>query len=145
MDYRLIVDGLVRYRDKIYVPNDSEIKKIILREFHANPYSGHPRYQNMLIVVTKFYYWPNLKKEVAKFVAICLDFQQVKAECKHIGGLLQPILIPKWKWEVIFMDFIIGLPRTYRQHDYIMIVVERLTKVDHFIPVKSMNSASEVT
>ena len=86
--------------------NNSELKKVILREFHAKPYSGHPGYQKTLIVVKKFYYWPNMKKDVAEFVAMCFNFQRVKAECKNPGGLLQPIMIPKWKWEVISMDFI---------------------------------------
>ena len=54
------------------------------------------------------------------------------------------ILIPEWKWEVISMDFITILLRTYRQHDYIMVVVKNVTKVSHFIPVKSTNLASEV-
>ena len=81
---------------------------------------------------------------MAEFVARCLDCQQVKEECKHPGGLLQLISIPKWKWEVISMDFITGLLRTSRQHDSIMVVVDRLTKVAHFIPVKSTHSTNEV-
>ena len=73
-----------------------------------------------------------------------LDYQQVKRECKHPGGLLQLILILEWKWEVISKDFITGLLRTSRQHYSIMVVVERLTKVAHLIPVKSTYSASDV-
>lgn len=106
MDYHLTVDGLVRFRDRIYVSNNSELKKLTLREFHDNPYSSHPGYQKTLTVVKKFYYWPNLKKEVTDFVVRCLDCQQVKVECKHPGGLIHPILILEWKWEVISMDFI---------------------------------------
>jgi len=68
----------------------------------------------------------------------------VKAECKHPGGLVQLIAIPEWKWEVIFMDFIIGLSKTVRQHDSIMVVVDKLTKVAHLNPVKSTFSASDV-
>ena len=83
-----MTDGLVRFKDRIYVLNCSKLKNIILREFHANPYSGHPRYQKRLMTMNKFYYWPNLKKEVAEFFAICLDCQQVKMQCKHPGGLL---------------------------------------------------------
>jgi len=96
MDYHLRTYGLVRFRDRIYVSDDSELKKLILREFNVNPYSGNSWYQNMLMTVKKFYYWMNLKKEVAKFVARCLDCHKVKAECKHPGGLLQPILILEW-------------------------------------------------
>jgi len=110
----------------------------------VKPYLGDPGYQNTLTIVNKFYYWSNLKKYVAKFVMRCLDYQQVKAECKNLGGLLQPILIPEWKWEVISMDFIKGLLRTSRQHDSIMVVVDMLTKVAYFIPVKSTYSTSDV-
>ena len=141
---RLTQNGLVRFRDSIYVSNCSELKKLILREFYAEPYSGHPGYQKMLMMVKNFYYWSNMKKEVAKFMARCLDCQQVKADYKHPGGLLHPIVILKWKWEVISMDFITGLPRTVRQHDSIMVLVDRLSKVAHFIPVKTIYSASEV-
>jgi len=68
----------------------------------------------------------------------------VKAECKHPTGLLQPIMIPECKWKVIYMDFITGFPRTLRHHVSIMVVVEKLGKVAHFIAVKSTNLASEV-
>lgn len=59
----------------IYVSDNSELEKLILREFHLKPYLGHPGYQNTLTNVSKFYHWPNMKKEVIKFVARCLDCQ----------------------------------------------------------------------
>lgn len=68
----------------------------------------------------------------------------MKVEFKYPGGLLQRIAIPEWKWEVISMDFIIGFPRTVRQHDSIMVVVDRLTKFANFIPVKFTFSSSDV-
>ena len=64
----------------MYVPDISELEKVILREFHVKPYSGHPGYQKTLTAVNKFYYWSNLKKDAAKFVARCFDSQRVKAE-----------------------------------------------------------------
>ena len=60
-----------------------------------------------------------MKKDVVKYVAKCLTCQQVKAEHQKPGGLLQPLEIPKWKWEQIAMDFISGLPRTVKGHDSI--------------------------
>ena len=63
--------------------------------------------------------------------------QQVKVERQHLAGLLQPFPIREWKWKFISMDFITGLPMTMRQHDSIMVVVDKLTKESHFIPVKS--------
>ena len=68
----------------------------------------------------------------------------MEAECKHPDGLLQLIVIPEWKWEVISMDFIIGLLKIVRQHDSIMVIVDMLTKAAHFIPMKSTFSASDV-
>jgi len=77
-------------------------------------------------------------------VTRCFDCQPVKAECKHPVGLLQVIAIREWNSEVISMDFITGLPKTVKQHDSIMVIVDRLTKVAHFVPVKSMFSSSDV-
>lgn len=79
-DYRLTVDGLVMFRDRIYVPNFNELKNLILRELHLKSYSSHQGYQNTLTTVNKFYYWLNLKKEVVEFMARCSDCQQVKVE-----------------------------------------------------------------
>jgi len=68
----------------------------------------------------------------------------VKEECKHPDGTLQPIAVLEWKWEVISMDFIIEFSKTVKQHDSIMVIVDSLTKVAHFIPVKSTLSTSDV-
>jgi hypothetical protein len=66
----------------------------------------------------------------------------VKAEHWHPMGLLQPLTIPEKKWEVITMDFIIGLPRMNKQHDSIMVVVDKLTKASHFMSAKTMHTTS---
>ena len=63
--------------------------------------------------------------------------QQVNFEHQHPASLLQPLPIPEWKWEVISMNFITGLPMTWRQHDSIMVFMDKLTKESHFIPAKS--------
>jgi hypothetical protein len=75
-----------------------------------------------------------MKKEVVDYIAKCLECQKVKVEHRHPVGLLQPLPIPEWKWEVVTMDFITKLPRTSKQHDSIMVVVDKLTKASHFIP-----------
>lgn len=70
MDYCLRADGLIKFRDMIYVPYGSEIKKLILRDFHAKPYSSHPGYQKTFTTMKPFYYWLNFKKYVEEFVDI---------------------------------------------------------------------------
>ncbi|KAL0462737.1 UNVERIFIED_CONTAM: Transposon Tf2-11 polyprotein [Sesamum latifolium] len=77
----------------------------------------------------------NNEKDVAEFVAKCLTCQQVKAEHQAPAGKLHPLSIPEWKWEKITMDFVIGLPRTFRKHDAVWVIVDRLTKSAHFLPI----------
>ena len=76
-----------------------------------------------------------MKRDVAAHVALCDTCHRVKAEHQRPAGLLQPLKVPEWKWEEISMDFIVGLPRTRSGYDSIWVIVDRLTKVAHFIPV----------
>jgi hypothetical protein len=68
----------------------------------------------------------------------------VKAEHRHPTGLLQPLPILEKKWEVITMDFITGLPRKNKKHDLIMVVVDKLTKAAHFVPVKTTHTMANI-
>ena len=106
-------------------------------EIHQAPYSGHPGYQKIIATTRKQQFWPGMKKDIAEYISKCMKCQQVKVEHQHPRGLLHPFLVPEWKWEVISMDFITGLPMTWRQHDSIMVVVDKLIKEAHFILVKS--------
>jgi hypothetical protein len=117
----------------MYIPNSSNLRRIIMDEIHKMPYSGHPSYQKMIATTRKQYFWPGMKKYV-EYIARCMKCQQVKVEHQHPISLLQPFPIPEWKWEVVTMDFITRLPTTSRQHDSIMVVVDKLSKETHFIP-----------
>jgi hypothetical protein len=83
------------------------------------------------------YWWYGLKRNVAAHVAMCDVCQRVKAERQRPAGLLHTLKIPEWKWEEIGMDFITGLPRTSKGYDSIWVIVDRLTKVAHFIHIKT--------
>jgi hypothetical protein len=143
-DYKLEGDEIIRYKGRIYVPNYRELKNLILVEMHNVPYAGHPGYHKSIAAVKSQYYCPVMKKEVYEFITKCLACQKVKEEHKHLAGLLQPLPIPEWKWEVVIMDFITKLPRTNRKNDFIMVVVDKLTKAAHFIPVKLTHKASNI-
>jgi hypothetical protein len=82
---------------------------------------------------------------VAEYDALCDTCQRVKAEHQRPAGLLQPLQVPEWKWEEIAMDIIVGLPRTQSGYDSIWVIVDRLTKVAHFIPVKTTYSGLQLT
>jgi hypothetical protein len=79
-----------------------------------------------------------------EYVSLCDTCQRVKAEHQRLAGLLQPLKIPEWKCEEIGMDFIVRLPRTQAGYDSIWVIVDRLTKVAHFIPVKTTYSGAKL-
>jgi hypothetical protein len=81
---------------------------------------------------------------VANYIARCLECQKVKTKHRNPTSLLQPFPIPEWKWEVVLVDFITKLPRTMKQHDSIMVVVDKLTKATHFILVKTKHKAKSI-
>jgi hypothetical protein len=122
--YEVQEDGILMYRGKIYVSNSSELKNTVLREIHNVSYVGNPGYHKTIAVVRSQYIWPGMKKEVANYIARCLECQKVKTKHRHPIGLLHPFPIPEWKWEVVTVDFITKLPKVVKQHDYIMVVVD---------------------
>jgi hypothetical protein len=129
--------GLLNYRSRFYIPDCDDLKRFILDEIHKRPYSSHPGYQKMITATRRQFYWPGMKKDIAEYLAKCIECQQVKAEHRHPVGLLQPLPIPEWKWETISMDFITRLPTSTKQNDTIMVVVDKLRNSSHFIPIKS--------
>ena len=78
-----------------------------------------------------------MKKEIAAYVARCDTCSRVKADHLKPNGLLQPLSVLGWKWEEVSMDFIVGLPTTQKGFDSIWVIIDRLTKSSHFIPVKT--------
>jgi transposase InsO family protein len=86
-----------------------------------------------------------MKRNVAKYVALCDTCQRVKSEHQRPAGLLQPLKIPEWKWEEISMDFIVALAHTQSGYDSIWVIVDCLTKVAHFILVKTTYTSAKFT
>ena len=98
----------------------------------------------MYMHVKERFWWNNLKRDIAEHIAKCDVCSRVKAEHQKPAGLLQPLPVPDWKWEQIGMDFITGLPRTRSVYDSIWVIVERLTKVAHFVPVKTTYTSAKL-
>jgi hypothetical protein len=109
---------------------------LILRKAHDLAYSIHPGSMKMYKDLKTRYWWYGIKRDIAKYVSLCDTCQRMKVEHQRPVGLLQPLKILEWKWEEIGMGFIVGLPRTHARYDSIWVIVDRLTKVAHFIPVK---------
>nr|CAH68019.1 H0807C06-H0308C08.6 [Oryza sativa] len=136
--------GTVWLGERICVPENKELKNTIMKEAHETLYSIHPGSTKMYQDLKQQFWWASMRREIAEYVALCDVCQRVKAEHQKPAGLLQPLKIPEWKWEEIGMDFITGLPRTSAGHDSIWVVVDRLTKVAHFIPVKTTYTGNKL-
>jgi hypothetical protein len=78
-----------------------------------------------------------MKREVARYVSECDACEKVNADYIKPRGLLQPLIIPEWKWDDISMDFTVGLPMTARKFHSIWVIVDRISKSAHFIPINT--------
>jgi len=113
-DFTLGNDDILRFQGRICVPNDVEVKKLILDEEHKSRLSLHPGMTKMYQVLKETFWWQGMKRDVAQFISTCLTCQKAKVEHQRPGGDLQPLEIPVWKWDSISMDFVTHLPWTFR-------------------------------
>ena len=115
--------GILRFGTRLCVPNKPSLKQQIFEEAHCSAYSIHPggtkMYQDKQI-----FWWNNMKREIAYYIACCNVCNLVKAEHQKPAGMLQPLEVPYWKWEEISMDFIVGLPKSSRGNDSIWVIVD---------------------
>jgi len=142
--YEVDSQGWLRRDGRICVPNVDELRKEVLDECHRKKYTIHPGGNKMYRDMKRVFFWEGMKRDVGEYVGRCLTCQQVKAEQQKPSGLLQPLEIPTWKWEQISMDFIDGLPRTRRGNESIWVIVDRLTKSAHFIPLRTTRTAAKL-
>ncbi|KAA3461982.1 integrase [Gossypium australe] len=111
-EFQIGTDDCLMFRNRICVPRNSELIKNILHEAHHSCLSVHSGSTKMYNDLKQLYWWLGL---------IC---QQVKAEHQVPSGLLQPVMIPEWKWDRVTMDFMSGLPLTPKNKDVIWFVVD---------------------
>nr|GEX72710.1 hypothetical protein [Tanacetum cinerariifolium] len=104
--------------------------------FSRAPFTLLASYSLLPHFLIKLYWWPNMKANIATYVSKCLTCSKVKAEHQKPSGLLVQPEILKWKWEKITMDFIFKLPNTTNGYDTIWVIVDRLTKSAHFLPMR---------
>ncbi|WVZ79681.1 hypothetical protein U9M48_027234 [Paspalum notatum var. saurae] len=140
-DFRIDDRGTIWLKERLCVPLDEGIRESILTEAHCTKYSIHPGSTKMYQDLKKLFWWRRMKRDIAAFVAQCDTCNGIKAEKQRPTGMLKPLDIPMWKWEKITMDFIVRLPRTPKGNDSIWVIVDRLTKSAHFIPVKVTHNA----
>jgi hypothetical protein len=133
--FRQVSKGVLWFENRLVVPKNLELRKKLLDEAHLSKFSMHPGSNKMYHDLRPLYWWTRMKREIAKYVSKCDTCQIIKASHLKVAGTLQPLPIPSWKWEDLSMDFIVGLPNTSQHHDSIWVIVDRLTKTTHFLPV----------
>lgn len=135
--------GRLFYKDRLFLPKTSKFIEVILEEFHSGVMGGHSGVLKTTKRIQRLFHWPNLKKDVQRFVSQCTICQTHKSSTLVPAGLLQPIPLPSQIWEELSMDFIGGLPKS-KGVDVICVVVDRLSKYAHFFTLKHPYTAQSV-
>jgi hypothetical protein len=135
--------GLIKVHGKVWVGANSALHTKLISAFHNSAVGGHsgmlPTYKRL----KRLFSWPGMKTEVDDFVRQCSTCQQAKHDHTKPAGLLQPLPIPSGIWRELTMDFVEGLPMSDGAN-VIMVVVDRLTKYAHLVPLKHPFTASTV-
>ncbi|GKA97236.1 putative reverse transcriptase domain-containing protein [Tanacetum coccineum] len=138
-------NGMLCLNKRSWIPCRGNLRELIMHESHKSKYSIHPGLDKMYQDLKKLYWWLNMKAEIATYVSKCLTCAKVKAECQKPSGLLVQPVIPVWKWENITIDFVTKLPKTLTGQDTSWVIVDRLTKSAHFLPMKETDSMEKLT
>lgn len=138
VDYTL-QDGYLFKDLRLCIP-DCSLRVQIVSELHNEGHVGHDR---TLQLVTSSYFWPCLRRDVERFVERCRVCQQGIGKASN-SGLYLPLPIPTQPWTDVSMDFVLGLPRTQRGFDSIFVVVDRFSKMAHFVACKKTTNAVSV-
>ena len=136
-------DGVWFLDGRVYLCPTSTLIPLILADSHSSPVGGHFGFYKTLHRITQSFTWPKMRQHVKEFLQNCEICQQYRTDCMKPSGLLQPLPIPTRMWADISMDFIEGLPVS-NGYSIIMVVVDRLTKYGHFIPLKHPFTAATV-
>jgi hypothetical protein len=119
------------------------MRENLLKEKHSGGLAGHFGHDKMFAKLSESYFWPGMRADVKKFVDRCRICQHSKGR-KQNAGLYQPLLIPERPWEAISMDFVLGLSRMQRGVDSIFVVVDRFSKMAHFVPCQKTSNATHI-
>ena len=132
----MVDDGGLYYKNRLCLPANKELKKKLMHEAHNTVFTMNPRGNKIYQDLKQYCWWRGMKKDIADYVSKCLTCQQVKTKHQVPSGLLNPIPIAQWKWDNIVMDFVTKFPLTQNKHDSVWVIVDRLTKSTHFLPIQ---------
>ena len=133
-------DGLMSKEGKVYIPKNEKLRAEVIRLHHNIPVGGHGEQWKTTELVTRNFWWPGVSREVKQYIEGCDTCQRNKNRMQAPAGKLMPNSIPEKPWSHISADFITKLPLA-QGYDLILVVVNRLTKMAHFIPTTEKTTA----
>jgi hypothetical protein len=140
-----VIDELIYCGQQLYIPAAAaEVKTKILQEAHDTTIGGHVGVAKTCELITRSYYWPALQQDVKDYVASCLACQSNKARNHQQQGLAQPITSPPRRWSQVSMDLITQLPRTKDNHDAIVVMVDKYSKMIHCVATTTNITAPQL-
>ena len=138
----VLTDGFVFRANKLCIPASS-VRLLLLQEAHGGGLMGHFGVKKTEDILAGHFFWPKMRRDVERFVARCTTCQKAKSRLNP-HGLYMPLPVPSAPWEDISMDFVLGLPRTKKGRDSVFVVVDRFSKMAHFIPCHKSDDATHV-
>ena len=127
-----IEEGLVLKEGRVYIPKDEKLRVEIIQLHHDTPIAGHGGQWKMVELVTRNYWWPEVMKEVKRYVEGCNQCQRMKNRAEMLAGKLRPNQVPEKLWQHILVDFITKLPMS-KGHDLILVICDRFLKMSYFV------------
>ncbi|GJT17980.1 putative reverse transcriptase domain-containing protein [Tanacetum coccineum] len=138
-------DGTLCLNNQSWIPRFGDLRALIMHESRKSKYSinlgSDKKYQDLM----KLYWWPNMKAKIATYVRKCLTCAKVKVEYHKPSGFLVQPEIPQWKWNNITMEFVTKLPKTLTGQDTIWVIVDRVAKSAHFLPMREDDTLEKLT
>ncbi|WVZ63718.1 hypothetical protein U9M48_013326 [Paspalum notatum var. saurae] len=141
-DKYVIHDGFVFRANRLCIPVGS-VRLLLLQEAHGGGLMGHFGAKKTEAVLSTHFFWPKMRRDIERFVSRCTTCQKAKSRLNP-HGLYIPLPVPSTPWEDLSMDFVLGLPRTKRGRDSIFVVVDRFSKMAHFVPCHKSDDAVNI-
>jgi len=133
-------DGVLRFRGKIYVPQNVDLRRRVVSLCHDTKVAGHPRRWKTLELVSRDYWWPQMSRYIGQYVGTCDLCLRTKPIRQAPVGELHPLQIPDSRWDTLSVDFVVELPLS-SGYDAVMTVVDSVSKRAHFIPTHTTVTA----
>ncbi len=141
--YKKLNNNLLTFKGRIYVPDDNNLKIQLLKQYHDHEASGHFGIKRTLQLLSRTYFWPNMKAFVTTYVTTCQACQANKVSRTAPQGMLQSLPVPTRPFESISMDFIVGLPLSCGYED-LLVIIDRYTKFCTLVPLARPSPADVV-